>query len=64
MVAAIMVAPKGRPPLSYHPNPRSWEDGEGAVTLRSAAKGQEFVIHSESYPDLEAWVGNLIRQNA
>jgi hypothetical protein len=56
--------PKGRPPLSYHPKLSSWEAGGDSVTLRSAAKGQEFVLNGERYPELEAWAGNLIRENA
>jgi hypothetical protein len=57
-------SPKGRPPLSYHPKPLSWQDGEDSVTLRSAATGQEFVLDSQHYPELEAWVVKLIRENA
>lgn len=56
--------PDGRPPLSYHPNPRSWVKEDGAVTLRSAAKGQEFVLDGDVYPQLESWAGNLIKENA
>jgi hypothetical protein len=57
-------APKGRPPLSYHPKATSWHEGNESVTLRSAAKGQEFVLNSAPYPELEAWAGNLIKENA
>ena len=57
-------APQGRAPLSYHPNPGSWQNEEGSVTLRSAAKGQEFVLDGGSYPQLESWAGNLIKENA
>lgn len=57
-------APDGRPPLSYHPNSASWENEEKSVTLRSAAKGQEFVIDGDAYPLLESWAGNLIRESA
>lgn len=57
-------APQGRQPLSYHPNANRWELYEDGVTLRSAAKGQEFVIDGTAYPELETWVANLIRANA
>jgi hypothetical protein len=53
--------PEGRPPLSYHPNAMSWKDEGQSVTLRSAAKGQEFVIDGNSYPQLESWASDLIR---
>ena len=56
--------PKGRPPLSFHPNPKSWQADEGSATLRSAAKGQEFVLDGGAYPELESWAGNLVRENA
>ncbi|MDB5906423.1 MAG: hypothetical protein JWP34_537 [Massilia sp.] len=57
-------APEGRVPLNYHPNPDSWKNEEGSVTLRSAAKGQEFVINGDVYPQLESWTGNPIKENA
>lgn len=57
-------APQGRPPISYHPRDDQWEIRDDDVLLRSAAKGQEFVIDGACYPELEAWVGGLIRRNA
>lgn len=57
-------APEGRQPMSYHPNPNRWEVRDDGVTLRSAAKGQEFVVDGTAYPELETWVENLIRGNA
>lgn len=57
-------SPNGRQPLSYHSAPGRWEDGIDSVTLRSVAKGQEFILNSGSYPELEPWVSSLIRENA
>ena len=57
-------SPEGRTPLSYHPKATNWKDEDGSVTLRSAAKGQEFVIDGDAYPQLESWAGNLIRESA
>lgn len=57
-------SPNGRPPLSYHPKPCSWQHDENSVTLRSAAKGQEFVLHGDNYPEVESWAARLIRENA
>lgn len=56
--------PEGRAPLSYHPNSDSWKIEEGSVTLRSAAKGQEFVLDGDLYPQLQPWVSDLIRKNS
>jgi len=57
-------SPKGRAPLSYHPKQESWLDEHDSVTLRSAGKGQEFVIDGKNYPELESWAHNLIRESA
>jgi hypothetical protein len=46
--------------LSYHPNiDKSWEKYEDHVILKSAAPGQEFVLDSKYYPELEKWVIDL-----
>lgn len=56
--------PDGKPPLSYHPRADRWQyDGE-RVRLRSAAKGQEFVLDSAYYPEADAWVSDLISNHA
>ncbi|WP_080428613.1 hypothetical protein [Burkholderia ubonensis] len=57
-------APDGRAPMSYHAKANRWEIREDGVTLRSVAKGQEFVVDGTVYPELEAWVADLIRGNA
>jgi hypothetical protein len=56
--------PNGRPPLTYHPKPDQWKTDGDFVTLRSAAKGQEFVIDGSDYPELESWVSSVIQRNA
>lgn len=57
-------APNGRTPLTYHPNPAKWTSEGNQVTLQSAAKGQEFVINSNAYPELESWVSSIIRKGS
>ena len=57
-------APNGRKPLSYHPNASSWQDDGDKVTLRSAAKGQEFVIDSASYPEVEHWANSIVESGS
>jgi hypothetical protein len=48
-------------PMSYHSDPSRWNPNGDSVILRSAAKGQEFVIDGSQYPDVESWVGDIIR---
>jgi hypothetical protein len=57
-------APNGRNPLSYHPNASSWQEDGDKVTLRSAAKGQEFVIDSALYPELEHWATSIVESGS
>lgn len=43
----------GRTPLSYHHNPDRWQLLPGGLcSLRSAARGQEFVLSLKDYPDV------------
>lgn len=55
---------KGRDPLSYNPRPDQWKTEGSEVILKSAAKGQEFVLDGAAYPEAECWVGDLIREHA
>lgn len=64
LVLTTLVYPQGRKPLSYHPRDEQWEIRGNEAILRSAAKGQEFVIDGAYYPELGAWVASLIRRNA
>jgi len=52
---------KGLVPLTYHPKSSRWTEEGDCVTLRSAAKGQEFVLDGTAYPPLEGWVADLVR---
>jgi hypothetical protein len=52
---------EGRRPLSYHPRADQWQRSDGWATLRSAAKGQEFILHGDDYPEAEGWAADLIR---
>ena len=54
----------GREPLSYNPRPDQWETDASHVTLRSAAKGQEFILDGAAYPEAESWASDLIREHA
>jgi len=51
-----------RPPLSYHPVGARWTRDEQGVLLRAAAKGQEFVLDVNHYPEAEIWLANLLAE--
>lgn len=53
--------PNKRKPLTYHPNPSRWTPDGDHVILKSAAKGQEFVIDGAEYPELEAWASSIVK---
>jgi putative DNA base modification enzyme with NMAD domain len=50
----------GRPPLTYHGNLDLWSVIGDQVHLRSAAKGQEFVLDTGHYPEAVGWLVDLI----
>ncbi len=54
--------PKGKESsLSYHENPSVWSDNRGGeVSLKSAARGQEFVLDTHDYPEAINWAAELI----
>lgn len=52
-----------RAPLTYHRNPTLWRrDGE-MVTLKTAPKGQEFVLHAGDYPEASIWLAHLFEDH-
>ncbi|MCG6658004.1 hypothetical protein HOP52_09585 [Halomonas campisalis] len=57
--------PQGnRPPLSYHANRQRWRRHADHAELTAAARGQEFVLDGEAYPEALPWAGELIRHRA
>ncbi len=53
-----------RPPLTYHGDRRRWQlDGEH-LHLRSAARGQEFVLDTANYPAALPWLHELFATGA
>lgn len=55
---------EGKPPLSYHADPARWScDGDYAY-LRSAARGQEFVLDTAYYPEAVTWARDLMQSAA
>jgi hypothetical protein len=55
--AAFLPAP-GRQPLSYHHNLQRWSQDENPdyCRLKSAARGQEFVLDLGGYPGVSEWL--------
>ncbi|MES3675620.1 hypothetical protein QC589_06670 [Halomonas elongata] len=51
----------GRAPLSYHGDPKRWRRSGGQTALRAVARGQEFVLDTEQYPEALPWARELIR---
>lgn len=50
-----------KPPLSYHPGRKAWNQLQSAVHLRTVGKGQEFVLDCDHYPEATRWAADLIR---
>jgi hypothetical protein len=50
----------GKPPLTYHGSGDRWTVAEEYTLLRSAPRGQEFVLDVNHYPEAAAWVYDVI----
>ncbi|MEE4303511.1 MAG: hypothetical protein V2J19_05095 [Wenzhouxiangella sp.] len=57
---AWMYPQPGREALSYHRLAARWSREDGVTRLRSAARGQEFVLSAGQYPQAAAWLEALI----
>jgi len=49
-----------RAPLSYHSNPQRWKMHEDCTILDSVARGQEFVLDTDHYPEATSWMRDLM----
>jgi hypothetical protein len=52
--------PRGRAALSYHADADRWTACDGGVLLRSASRGQEFVLDADLYPEAVGWAASLV----
>ncbi len=52
--------PRGRAPLSFHAKLERWHDTGSECRLQSVARGQEFVLDAEQYPEAKTWFRRLI----
>lgn len=51
-----------QPPLSYHTDHTRWLCDDDYAYLRSAMRGQEFVLDTQHYPEALAWVISLLHE--
>ncbi len=62
---AWMYPSRGRKPMTYHEDRSRWgKDKKGRTLLRSVARGQEFVLHAEDYPEAKKWLARLFNAAA
>lgn len=52
----------GRTPLTYHADPGRWRRIEHGTELRTAARGQEFILDCDEYPEALPWLSSLLRR--
>jgi hypothetical protein len=53
----------GRSALSYHDKVSRWTLGDNCADLQSVARGQEFVLDADDYPEVVEWAKRLIAEN-
>jgi hypothetical protein len=53
---ACFYPSEGAAPLSYHASPTRWAKDDTGVLLRSAARGQEFVLDCDCHPGVIDWL--------
>nr|WP_254722151.1 hypothetical protein [Gilvimarinus xylanilyticus] len=53
-----------KPPLSYHSKPERWQHLGDKVRLQAAARGQEFVLDTDYYPDIHTWLRELLHAHS
>jgi hypothetical protein len=49
-----------RTPLTYHADPGRWERINHGTALRTAARGQEFILDCDEYPEALPWLSSLL----
>lgn len=56
--------PEGRTPLSYHGRLDRWTKLGDQCSLNSVAKGQEFVLRLDEYPESSEWLKTILSEAA
>ena len=54
---------EGKCPLTYHPKLDRWRHDDRYAYLKSASRGQEFVLDLDQYPDVTDWLVQSIFTN-
>lgn len=52
-----------RTPLTYHADPKRWNRVGSRTELRTVARGQEFVLDCDEYPEAIDWASDLIQRH-
>ncbi len=50
----------GKPPLTYHTKRENWRRDSNHAYIRSAGRGQEFVLDLTRYPETMDWLSGLV----
>jgi Nucleotide modification associated domain 3 len=53
---------QGKTPMTYHPKLAAWQREDGYTLLRTAGRGQEFVLDCDEYPEALEWAAQLLMQ--
>lgn len=48
-------------PFTYHHNPGRWQRAQTGTRLQAVARGQEFVLDTQYFPEALGWAGELIK---
>lgn len=62
-VPSWLYPSKNRNPLTYHSDPKRWKKRKHLTELTAVARGQEFVLDCQQYPEAMPWVMNLIQHH-
>lgn len=54
----------GQVPLTYHARPDRWQRETHRVLLQAVARGQEFVLDTQAFPEAVPWMRCIIQSNA
>ncbi|MGA3118660.1 MAG: hypothetical protein ABSF90_30080, partial [Syntrophobacteraceae bacterium] len=52
----------GLTPLTYHADPGRWRRVEHGTELRTAARGQEFILDCDEYPEAFQWLSWFLKE--
>ncbi len=62
LLPAWIYPKSNRRPLTYHADMKRWTLDEDRARLRSASRGQEFVLDCDEYPEAMGWVADLVQR--